>query len=119
MKVKRTDRLNGEYQREIYNIIKRLKNPEITEMFSVLRVDATADLKYAKVFISVFSTDAEKKKKTFDAIKSSAKTIRYELSKVMYGRTVPELTIIDDDSIEYAGKMEQLFEKIKKEDKNG
>ena len=118
MKVKRTDRLNGEYQREIYNIIKRLKNPEITEMFSVLRVDATADLKYAKVFISVFSTDAEKKKKTFDAIKSSAKTIRYELSKVMYGRTVPELTIIDDDSIEYAGKMEQLFEKIKKEDKN-
>jgi len=117
MKVKRTDRLNGEYQREIYNIIKRLKNPDITEMFSVLRVEATSDLKYAKVYLSVFSTNKEKKQKTFDAIKSSAKTIRYELSKVMYGRTVPELNFIDDDSIEYANNMEKLFESIKKEEK--
>ena len=49
MKVKRTDRLNGEYQREIYNIIKKLKNPDITEMFSIMRVDVTSYLKHAKV----------------------------------------------------------------------
>jgi ribosome-binding factor A len=66
MKVKRTDRLNGEYQREIYNIIKKLKNPDITEMFSIMRVDVTSDLKHAKVYVSVYSTNQEKKAKTFN-----------------------------------------------------
>ena len=116
MKVKRTDRLNGEYQREIYNIIKKLKNPDITEMFSIMRVDVTSDLKHAKVYVSVYSTNKEKKEKTFNAITQSAKTIRYELAKVMFGRTVPELNFIDDDSLSYGDKMDKLFKEIAKKD---
>ena len=77
MKVKRSDRLKGELQKEIYEIIsKKLKNPNITEMFSVTRVDVSGDLAHAKVFVSVFSADAEKKKRTFNEIAASAKTIR-------------------------------------------
>ena len=46
--VSRNDRLNGEFQKEIYEIISRkLKNPLVTEMFSVLRVDSSRDLSYA------------------------------------------------------------------------
>ena len=72
--VNRTDRLNPEFQREIYDIItRRLKNPLVTEMFSVLRVDCTKDLSHAKVYISVYSASEEKKNATFNAIKSDAK----------------------------------------------
>ena len=73
-KISRNDRLNGEFQKEIYEIIsRRLKNPLVTEMFSILRVDCSRDLSYAKVYVSVYSTDEGKKKATFDAIASDAK----------------------------------------------
>ena len=68
MKVKREQRLNSEFQREIYDILKnKVKDPEISEMFSILEVDTTNDLKYAKVYVSVFSTDENKRAATFAA----------------------------------------------------
>lgn len=111
--VNRNDRLNGEFQKEIYEIIsRRLKNPLVTEMFSILRVESSRDLSYAKVFVSVYSKDDAKKKATFDAIKGDAKKIRFELAKVIRARTVPELHFVLDDSMEYGDKMEKLFKSI-------
>ncbi len=111
----RQDRLNSELQKEIYEIIARkLKNPLITEMFSVLKVDCSKDLSYAKVYISVYSTDKEKSERTFSAIKEDAKRIRHELSRSMILRTVPELTFILDDSMEYSAHMNEIFKKIEK-----
>lgn len=116
-RISRTDKLSGEFQKEIYEIITRkLKNPLITEMFSILRVDTSKDLSHAKVFVSVFSASPEKKQTTFDAIKGDAKKIRYELSKVIRARTVPELNFVLDDSMEYSDKMNKLFLKIEKGD---
>ena len=116
--VSRNDRLNGEFQKEIYEIIsRRLKNPLVTEMFSILRVDSSRDLSYAKVYVSVYSTNAEMKKATFEAIKADAKKIRFELAKVIRARTVPELNFILDDSMEYGDKMDKLFKSINEGEK--
>lgn len=115
-KVNRTDRLNAEFQKEIYEVISRkLKNPLITEMFSILKVDASKDLKTAKVFVSIYSKNDQRRQATFEAIKSEAKKIRYELSKSMRIRTVPELTFVLDGSMEYGDKMDKLFIQIDKE----
>ncbi len=117
-KVSRTDKLNGEFQKEIYDIIMRkLKNPYITEMVSIVSVDTSRDLSHANVYVSVFSKNEEKKKITFEAIKSDAKRIRYELSKVIKARTVPELHFILDGTMEYGDKMDKLFLKIKESEK--
>ena len=116
--VNRQDRLNSELQKEIYEIIsRRLKNPLITEMFSVLKVDCAKDLSFAKVYISVYSTDKEKSQKSFSAIKDDAKKIRYELSKSMVLRTVPELSFVLDDSMEYSAHMDKIFKSINKDEK--
>ncbi|MBE7089602.1 MAG: 30S ribosome-binding factor RbfA [Clostridiales bacterium] len=118
-RVSRTDKLNGEFQKAIYEIItRRLNDPEITAMVSVLKVDTSKDLKNAKVFVSIYATSEEKKMTTFNAIKNNAKRIRYELSREMKTRTVPELFFILDGSIEYGDKMEKLFLSIKKEEEN-
>ena len=86
-------------------------------MVSVTKVSVSRDLSYAKVFISVYSTDAAKKSATFNAVKADAKKIRYELANSMRIRTVPELDIVNDDSMEYGDKMDKIFAKIHKEDK--
>ena len=113
--VKRTDRLNSEFKKEIYEIIaRRLNDPDITEMVSVLKVDVSRDLSTAKVFISVFSKDELKRDKTFNAIKANAKRIRFELGGSMKIRIVPELTFILDDSMEYSDKINKIFAEIEK-----
>lgn len=117
MKGTRTDRLSGEYQRDIYEIItKKLKNPLITEIFSVLRVDVARDLAHAKVYISVYSGSEEAKKRTFDAIAASAKQIRFELAKVSNVRTVPELHFVEDRSMEYSDHINRLLKSVHTEE---
>ena len=111
--VSRADRLNAEFKREISEIIARkLKDPMITAMVSVTSVDCSRDLSYAKVFVSVFSTDEEKKNSTFSALAADAKKIRYELGKSMRVRTVPELDFVLDKSIAYGDKMDKILLKL-------
>lgn len=116
--VNRNDRLNSEFQKEIYEVIsRRLKNPLITEMFSILSVDTSKDLSHAKVYVSIYSKNEEKKNATFKAIVDDAKRIRHELSCAMRVRTVPELHFILDDSMEYSDKMNKIFLEIEQKDK--
>lgn len=115
MGAERIDKINSELKKEIYAVItKKLKNPLITEMFSITEVDASKDLSSAKVYISVFSLNPEKKSATFSAIIGDAKKIRYELSKEMRIRTVPELRFIEDTSFSYGDKMDKLLNSLKK-----
>ena len=116
--VSRTDRLNAELKREISEIIaKKLKNPAVTAMVSVTDVDVSPDISYAKVFVSVFSTDENKKNESFAALCADAKKIRDELGKSMRIRTVPELDLILDRSLEYGDKMDKLLYKIIEDEK--
>ncbi len=117
-RINRNDRLNGEFQKEIYEIItRRLKNPLITEMFSIIAVESSRDLSYAKVYVSIYSKDENKKKTTFEAIRADAKKIRYELAKIIRARTVPELNFVLDGSMEYGDKMDKLFKAINEGEK--
>lgn len=113
MDKKRNMRINSEVQRLVYEIIdQRLKNPLISEMFSISGVEVTSDMKYAKIYVSVYSLDAEKAKSTFNAINDSAKQIRHELSSLMRTRTVPELKFILDTSFEYDEKINRLLHSV-------
>ncbi len=117
MKGNRNSRLNVEFKKEIYDIItSKLKNPYITEMFSIMDVVVSGDLKHAKVYVSVYSKNEEKKLLTFEEIKKSAKTIRYELSKTMKTRTVPELNFILDTTMDYSDKINKILNVIKTDD---
>ena len=116
MKNVRGQRLNSEYQREIYDIIvNRVKDADITEMVSVLRVEVTPDLKHAKVWISVYSQNEEKRLATYRAVERAAGFIRHELSLVMRQRTVPELHFVLDGSMEYSDKINRLLNEIHKD----
>ena len=109
----RIDKVNSELKKEIMDVITRkLKNPLITEIVSILDVVASKDLRHAKVYLSIFSMNSEKKQATFNAIVGDAKRIRFELSKSMRMRTVPELQFILDGSMDYGDKMDKLFKKI-------
>ena len=57
----RLSRINDEIMKELSQIIRaELKDPRIGAMTSVIRVETTQDLKYAKVFVSVLGNEKDK-----------------------------------------------------------
>lgn len=114
MKVSRTSRLNGEYQKEISAILRRLKDkaPDLKGLISVTETDVAPDLKTAVVYVSIYGTSDEETKRSFALLQENAGWIRHELSQVMRMRTVPALTFRIDGSMGYGAKMDELFKKI-------
>lgn len=110
MKSKRGLKLNSEFRKLIYDAIKvRLNIPEVTEMFSITEVDCAPDLKTAKVYISVYSADENKKKATFNGIKNASGDIRRIISSEMHIRTVPEFRFFEDGALEYGNKIDKII----------
>lgn len=115
MAVKRTDRLNSLLKEVISEVIKRdVRNPHVTELVTVTRVQISKDLHYAKVFISVIGTEQEKAQ-TIDALQSAAGFIAVNASQKVVMRYFPELTFKLDDSVDKHMRIEELLGKITKE----
>ena len=115
MKSTRGERLSGEFQKEISSVIStklRNKEPGLSAIISVTEADVAPDLKSAKIYISIFDTDAERCKNSFEIIKQNAGFIRYELAKVMHIRTVPELRFPLDESMEYGAKIDKILNNL-------
>ncbi|MBQ8657825.1 MAG: 30S ribosome-binding factor RbfA [Clostridia bacterium] len=111
----RTSRLNGEYQKEISEIIRRLKDkaPDLKGLVSVTEADVAPDLKTAIVYVSIYTKDEAEKQRSFEVLQENAGYIRHELSQVMRMRTVPALTFRMDGSMGYGAKMDELFKKLR------
>ena len=114
MKTPRTSRLNGEYQKEISEIIRLQKDkmPGIKGLVSVTEVDVAPDLKTAIVYVSIYGASDVESKRTFEVLQQNAGFIRHQLSQVMRMRTVPALTFRTDGSMVYGAKMDELFKSI-------
>lgn len=113
----RNDRINEEVKKEISDIIRNeVRDPRLnTVMVSITKVDVTKDLRYAKVFVSIFGND-EAKTQTLGALKSSAGFIRREVGHRINLRYTPELIFEIDNSIEQGMHIEDLLHKIKEQD---
>lgn len=105
-------RVNSEVQREMSQIIREdLKDPRIHPMTSVMAVEVTPDLKYAKIYVSVMG-DEEAKEKTMAGLAKSAAYARHQLARRMNLRNTPELTFVLDTSIEYGVKMSKRIQEL-------
>ena len=106
----RIGRINDEMQKEIAMILREVKDPRLSSAFiSVTAVDATPDLKYAKVFYSSLNGD---KKEIAKGLKSSAGYIRKLIATRMNLRMTPEFTFYEDHSIEHGAHISKLFNSI-------
>lgn len=118
MKGTRGQRLSGEFQKEISTVISqqlRNKFPSLSAIISITEADVAPDLKTANIYVSIFDTDVERGKASFEIIKQNAGFIRHELSRVMCLRTVPELRFVLDESMEYGAKIDKILNGLESE----
>ena len=91
-------RINEEIQRELSSLIRTVKDPRVTGMISVTAVETTPDLKFAKIYISVL--DKSDCTQVLKGLKSAGGYLRRELGRSLNLRNTPELTFVQDDSID-------------------
>ena len=99
----RRGRINDEVRKAISEILREVKDPRVSSAFiSITGADVTPDLKFAKIYYSLLGADgnAEKEKKVAEGLKSSNGYIRRALARAVDLRQTPELTFVQDDSID-------------------
>ena len=107
----RIGRINEEIQKELSSLIRNLKDPRVQDtMISITRVEATPDLRYAKIYVSFLQE--ERAKDALKGLRSAGGYLRRELGRSLQLRYTPELVWELDDSITYGAKMLKLINSL-------
>ncbi len=113
---RRLEKISEEMKREISRIIRaEIKDPGITSMVSVTKVEVARDLGYAKVFVSLLG-DEKDKENTMEGLKRAKGFIKKELGKRIRIRSVPELSFVVDQSIEHGAYITRLINSIREKE---
>ena len=104
----RIARTNDDIQRVLSELLRNVKDPRVQQgMLSVTRVETTGDLRYAKVWISVYGLENEKEFRR--GLKSASGWLRRELANAMTLRYTPELVFELDHSMEYGAHISSML----------
>jgi ribosome-binding factor A len=115
---KRQKQIGGLIQEEINAIFQRLGLSFVhNAMVSVSSVKVTPDLLEARIYLSIYNTDDKKavlhkiEERQWEIKKELASRVKHQL------RRIPELKFFLDDTLDQVFRIEELFNKIKDEDK--
>lgn len=114
----RFDRINGEIRRVLSEVIRDMKDPRISPLTTVMRAEATNDLKQCKVMISVYDKDDEVRRETVDQLNRAEGFIAREMGRRIDLRHIPTFEFRLDDSIEYSVRISEILDRLDKE-RNG
>lgn len=109
----RINKINEEVKRELSSVIRELKDSRIPVMTSVVAVNVTPDLRWAKAYISVFGSD-EEQKSAIEGLKSASGFIRREIGHRLKLRYTPEFDFELDHSIEHGAYINKLINDLDK-----
>ncbi len=102
-------RITSDIKVTLSDILRDIKDPRVSKLLSVVKVDVSADLSYASVYVSAIE-GIEKTQESVKALKNAAGYIRRELGARMKLRKVPELKFIADNSIEKSSQISKIIE---------
>ena len=80
-------------------------------MVSITDVDLSGDLQHATIFVSIYGTE-EARAETMEGLRSSQAFVRKELGHRIRLKRSPEVTFMEDRSLERGDKMVHLLNEI-------
>lgn len=116
MDFSRSERIAEEIKRSVSQTINNdLKDPRINGLISVTKVKVTRDLRYAKIFISLFGEE-NTKDEVFEVLKKAKGYIRRELASNLRIKFVPEISFKLDESMEYGAHIQKLLNEVSRQE---
>lgn len=113
---RRRRQINHLIQRELSDLLAReVNDPRLKGIISITEVEVSADLRQAKVFISILGSE-EEREEVFTGLLSASRFLRQKLGERLSLRYTPELHFQRDNSIERGSHLLHLMEKLAQED---
>ena len=111
----RLQRTNEDIKQAMSVFLREIKDPRVQQgMVSVTGAETTADLKYCKIYLSVYGLQSEKE--LMRGLRSASGWLRHELAQRVQLRVVPELTFQLDRSMENGAHIDQILRDINQAD---
>ena len=111
----RVEKVQEFIKQEISQIIlHEMKDPRV-HFITVTGVEVTGDLRQAKVFVSLYGSD-EEKKESWKALERACGFLRTEIGRRLSLRFTPELSFQIDESLAYSEHIQRLLLQVKQED---
>ena len=115
MPTNKLGRINEDIGRELSALLRDVKDPRVQQgMISIVAVNTTPDLKFAKVYLSVLGLEDEKRMEK--GLSAASGYLRRELGRRLSLRNTPELTFVLDKSIEHGARMSKILQELITED---
>jgi ribosome-binding factor A len=112
---RRIQRFNELIRQELSTLLlRRVRDPRLSDV-TISEVDLTADLRIARVYISILDDDEATRQEILDSIQGAASFLRLELAHILQVRHTPELDFRLDESARYGEHIDQLLEQIHNE----
>ena len=92
-------------------LLREIKDPRVAGMTSITRVDVTADVRQAKIYVSVMGDEATRQG-TVRALEHAAGFIRTKLGEELTIRHVPAITFQLDRSLEEGDRVLALINQV-------
>lgn len=115
----RIDRISEEVMKALAEALRNVKDPRVQNgLVSITHCEVTGDLRYAKVYISVFGSDAQAKE-VMKGLKSASGWLRREVGHKVQLRYAPELVFHLDSSMTHGAHISQVINELDREGKMG
>ena len=108
----RRARINDEVARVIAEALRDVKDPRVRDqMITVTSCDVSGDLKFAKVYFSVYGAKPEDIKDIKKGLYSAAGFLRRAIAETINLRITPELNFEYDNAMERGANISELLKK--------
>ena len=113
----RQEKIRELLKEEVADILrKEMKDPRLG-FITVTDAEITADLRHAKVFVSIMGSD-EVRAENMKLLKNAGHFIRQSVGKRIRMKTLPEIEFKLDTSVDQAIHMLELLEQIKHDEEH-
>jgi len=115
MNSERIQRVNRLIKTEISQILFREVEFYSGVLITVTRVETSVNLSQAKVYISCLPE--EKASEVFQILNQQVYELQQKLNQRLRMRPIPRIKFMEEEETREAGKIEEILEKLKKEEK--
>ena len=113
----RINRITSDIRIALSELFREIKDPRVSKLLSIVKVDVSGDLSYATVYVSAIE-GYETTVSSVKALKSAAGFLRRELGSRLKLRKVPELRFVADDSIAHSANISKIIDSFNEENDN-
>lgn len=96
-------------------LIRRVRDPRLSSV-TITEVDATTDLRIARIYVSVMDDEEETRQNVLHSLQGAAGFLRRELAQRLEVRHTPELVFRLDESARYGQRIDELLAQIRQEE---